>query len=65
MGVHNYQLSTNVSADCQLTTNFLANCQLTTKFSSSLSFILQRKILHHIWNFLPFSFFLSFILFSV
>ena len=39
MGVPNYQLTTNFSANCQLTTIFLANCQLTTNFSYLLTFI--------------------------
>ena len=33
MGVPNFQLTTNFSANCLLTTIFLANCQLTTDFS--------------------------------
>ena len=41
MGVPNYQLTTNFSANCQLTTNFLANCQLTTNFSYLLTFIIS------------------------
>ena len=41
MGVPNYQLTTNFSANCQLTTIFLANCQLTTNFSYLLTFIIS------------------------
>ena len=36
MGVPNYQLTTNFSANCQLTTIFLANCQLTVNPISTL-----------------------------
>ena len=41
MGVPNYQLTTNFSANCQLTTIFLAYCQLTTNFSYLLTFIIS------------------------
>ena len=40
MGVPNYQLTTNFSANCQLTTIFLANCQLTTNFSYIIAIII-------------------------
>ena len=43
MGVPNYQLTTNFSANCQLTTIFLANCQLTTNFSYLLTFIISQR----------------------
>ena len=43
MGVPNYQLTTNFSANCQLTTIFLANCQLTTHFSYLLTFIISQR----------------------
>ena len=43
MGVPNYQLTTNFSANCQLTTIFLANSQLTTNFSYSLTFIISQR----------------------
>ena len=43
MGVPNYQLSTNFSANCQLTTIFLANCQLTTNFSYLLTFTISQR----------------------
>ena len=43
MGVPNYQLTTNFSANCQLTTIFLANCQLTTNFSYLLTFIITQR----------------------
>ena len=36
MGVPNYQLTANFSANCQLTTIFLANCQLTVNPISTL-----------------------------
>ena len=36
MGVPNYQLPTNFSANCKLTTIFLANCQLTVNPISTL-----------------------------
>ena len=42
MGVPNYQLTTNFSANCQLTTIFLANCQLTVNPISTLKVI-------HLW----------------
>ena len=38
MGVPNYQLTTNFSANCQLTIPFLANCQLTVNPISTLLF---------------------------
>ena len=44
MGVPNYQLTTNFSANCQLTTIFLANCQLTTNFSYLLTFIISQRV---------------------
>ena len=43
MGVPNYQLTTNFSANCQLTTIFLAYCQLTTNFSYLLTFIISQR----------------------
>ena len=43
MGVPNYQLTTNFSANCQLTTIFLANCQLTANFSYLLTFIISQR----------------------
>ena len=43
MGVPNYQLTTNFSANCQLTTIFLANCQLATNFSYLLTFIISQR----------------------
>ena len=43
MGVPNYQLTTNFSANCQLTTIFLANCQLTTNFSYLLTSIISQR----------------------
>ena len=43
MGVPNYQLTTNFSANCQLTAIFLANCQLTTNFSYLLTFIISQR----------------------
>ena len=43
MGVPNYQLTTNFSANCQLTAIFLANCQLTTNFSCLLTFIISQR----------------------
>ena len=43
MGVPNYQLTSNFSADCHLTTIFLANCQLTTNFSYLLTFIISQR----------------------
>ena len=43
MGVPNYQLTTNFSANCQLTTIFLVNCQLTTNFSYLLTFIISQR----------------------
>ena len=43
MGVPNYQLTTNFSANCQLTTIFLANCQLTTNFNYLLTFIISQR----------------------
>ena len=43
MGVLNYQLTTNFSANCQFTTIFLANCQLTTNFSYLLTFIISQR----------------------
>ena len=43
MGVPNYQLTTNFSANSQLTTIFLANCQLTTNFSYLLTFIISQR----------------------
>ena len=43
MGVPNYQLTTNFSANCQLTTIFLANCQLTTNFSYLVIFIVSQR----------------------
>ena len=43
MGVPNYQLTTNFSANCQLTTIFLANWQLTTNFSYLLTFIISQR----------------------
>ena len=43
MGVPNYQLTTNFSANCQLTTIFLANYQLTTNFSYLLTFIISQR----------------------
>ena len=43
MGVLNYQLTTNFSANCQLTTIFLANCQLTTNFTYLLTCIISQR----------------------
>ena len=43
MGVPNYQLTTNFSANCQLTTIFLANSQLTTNFSYPITFIISQR----------------------
>ena len=43
MGVPNYQLTTNFSANCQLTTIFLANCQLTTNSSYLLTLIISQR----------------------
>ena len=43
MGVPNYQLTTNFSANCQFTAIFLANCQLTTNFSYLLTFIISQR----------------------
>ena len=43
MGLPNYQLTTNFSANCQLTTIFLANCQLTANFSYLLTFIISQR----------------------
>ena len=43
MGVPNYQLTTNFSANCQLTTIFLVNCQLTINFSYLLTFIILQR----------------------
>ena len=43
MGVPNYQLTANFSANCQLTTIFLTNCQLTTNFSYLLTFIISQR----------------------
>ena len=43
MGVPNYQLTTNFSANCQLTTIFLANSQLSTNFSYLLTFIISQR----------------------
>ena len=43
MGVPNYQLTTNFSANCQLTSIFLANCQLTTNFSYLLTFVISQR----------------------
>ena len=43
MGVPNYQLTTNFSANCQLTTIFLANCQLTTNFGYLLTLTLSHS----------------------
>ena len=43
MGVPNYQLTTNFSANCQLTTIFLANYQLTINFSYLLTFIISQR----------------------
>ena len=47
MGVPNYQLTTNFSANCQLTTIFLANCLLTTNFSYLLTFIISQRLIHN------------------